>query len=259
MLPSSRDPCPKKEPMIRAHHEWTPSRAFGKNVHMWVYGHAGRPVIAFPTAGGYAHEWQQHGVVESLGDLIAGGRIRVYCPETNVAEVWTRGGGNLRWRMHRHHAYERFVTEELVPRVRHEADRSDVVVLGASVGALYAVNFALKYPELIPQAIGLSGRYDARFFTGGVTDDDVYHSDPLAYTWNLNGSHLERIRRHTHVTLVCGRGAHEGACLNETNRLADALGKKGIPVWTDIWGHDVAHAWPWWRRQIRHQLLARLR
>lgn len=225
---------------------------------MWVYGHAGRPVLAFPTAGGYAHEWQHHGVVQALGDLLASGRVRLYCPETNVAEVWTRSSADLRHRMARHAAYERWITEELLPRIHRESGRGDVLAMGCSVGAMYAVNFALKYPELVREAVGLSGRYDARFFTGGQSSDDVYYSDPLAYAWNLNGPHLDRIRRHTHVTLVCGRGAHEGRCLQETLQLGHALEQKGVPLWKDIWGHDVAHEWSWWRRQIRYQIERRI-
>jgi esterase/lipase superfamily enzyme len=224
---------------------------------MWVYGHAGRPLVAFPTAGGYAHEWQHHGAVGALQDLIDRGLVRLYCPETNVAEVWTRGGPDLRWRMARHVAYERFVTEELVPRMWSETGRRDVLAMGCSVGALYAVNFGLKYPELFPRVVGLSGRYDGRFFTGEVTDE-VYYNDPLCYAWNLNGGHLERIRRHTHVTLVCGRGAFEGTCLRETVQLAEALRGKDVPLWTDLWGQDVAHEWQWWRRQIRYQVVRHL-
>jgi len=34
--------------------------------------------------------------------------------------------------------------------------------------------------------------------------------------------------------------------------------RRGVPVWADIWGHDVAHEWQWWRRQIRYQIMHRL-
>ena len=131
-----------------AQHQWPPSQAMGKNVHLWTYGHAGRPVIALPTSGGYAHEWQQHGVIDALSDLINAGRIRVWQPETNVSETWNRRDASLAWRMHRHHAYEQFLTEELVPHIRHVTGRSDIIILGPSVGAMYAVNFALKYPSV---------------------------------------------------------------------------------------------------------------
>ena len=25
---------------------------------------------------------------------------------------------------------------------------------------------------------------------------------------------------------------------------------KGIPVWVDLWGHDVKHDWDWWYKQV---------
>lgn len=243
---------------MHAQHTWTPSPAMGKNLHMWTFGHAGRPVIALPTSGGYAHEWQQHGVVDHLRDWIAQGRIRIWQPETNIAETWNGKNAPLHWRLLRHMAYERYVTEELVPHIRHVTGRSDIIILGASVGAMYAVNFALKYPHLFSQAIGLSGRYEARTFTHGHDNTDVYHSNPAAFVWNLHGEHLARIQRHTHITLVCGQGAHESNCLRETLHLAKGLEQKHIPLWVDIWGRDVAHEWVWWRRQIRHHLGQRL-
>ena len=32
------------------------------------------------------------------------------------------------------------------------------------------------------------------------------------------------------------------------------LQRKGIPCELDLWGHDVAHDWPWWRKQLAHHL-----
>jgi esterase/lipase superfamily enzyme len=240
-----------------ARHDWFASPAMGRNIHMWTYGHAGRPVLVFPTAGGYAHEWQQNGAIDAISDLIDAGRIRLYCPETNVAEVWTHATADLRWRMKRHAAYERFVTEELLPRIWRESGRRDLIHFGASVGAMYAVNFSLKYPRLFPQGIALSGRYQAKTFTDGADDLDVYYSNPLDYAWNLHGDHLEEIRRNAHLTLVCGQGNFEGNCLAETRELARALEQKGVPLWNDIWGADVSHEWVWWHRQIRFHLLRR--
>ncbi len=241
-----------------AQHLWSPSQAMGKNVHVWTYGHAGRPVIALPTSGGYAHEWQQHGVIDGLHDLIAGGRIRIWQPETNVSETWNRLDASLAVRMRRHAAYEQFLTQELVPHIRQVTGRSDIVILGPSVGAMYAVNFAMKYPQLFSEAIGLSGRYEARTFTQGQDNTDVYYNNPLSYVWNLHGEPLWQIQRQTRITLVCGQGAHEKNCLKETLQLAHGLQQKQVPLALDVWGADVAHEWVWWRRQIRHHLNQRL-
>lgn len=248
-----------RKQMINAKHEFEASPAFGRRVHMWTYGHAGRPVIAFPTAGGYAHEWEHHGVIKQLSDWLSAGQLRLYCPETNAAAVWIHPEAGLKDRMALARAYERFVVEELVPRARRETGRDDVVAIGCSVGALYAANMALKHPDEIAQAICLSGRYRATWFTQGRTSDELYYNDPSAFVWNLQGDHLERVRRRTRLTLVCGQGAHEERCLAETRHLASGLAKVGVPTWLDLWGHDVAHEWQWWRRQIRYHLALALR
>ena len=60
---------------MRCHHEMLPSEAMGRRVHVWCYGHFGAPIVVFPSAAGFAHEWEAHGVVEALAPLIDSGRI----------------------------------------------------------------------------------------------------------------------------------------------------------------------------------------
>ena len=36
--------------------------------------------------------------------------------------------------------------------------------------------------------------------------------------------------------------------------LSSVLSEKGIHAWTDFWGYDVNHDWPWWKKQIRYFL-----
>lgn len=233
-----------------ARHLMLPSASMGRDVHLWTYGNFGMPIIVFPTAAGFAHEWQAQGMVEALQPLLAAGRIKLYCPESNVAEVWTRDG-DPRWRMARHAAYERFVLETLVPFVNEDCrtDHIPIAGTGASLGGLYAALFALKHPEIFTWSLSMSGRYEVRGFVGGYDGPDVYFHNPLAFVPNLSGETLERIRRNTHLTLVCGQGKWEEGCIEETIALGAWLGQKGISHERDIWGHDVSHDWVWWRRQ----------
>lgn len=241
---------------MHRHHEMIPSRALERHVHLWRYGHWGPPLLVFPTASGMAHEWEAQGVIGGIADLIDGGRVKLYCVESNVAEAWTRRENHPAWRIGRHLAFEAFVTHELVPWIRRDCRDEGVrlATAGASLGAMYAANFALKFPEVFRWALCLSGRYEATQFTGGFSDQDVYFNDPMAYVPHLHGEMLERIRRHTHLVLVCGQGAWEEGCIEETHAFADLLAGKGISHERDIWGHDVSHAWHWWRLQVRHHL-----
>ncbi len=236
---------------MRRRHELIGSSAMGRRMHVWAFGHWGAPLLVFPSAAGFAHEWDRQGMVEVLAPLILGGKLKLYCPESNVSQSWTNKEGHPAERVRRHAAYERFVMEELVPAIRTDCanDSIPIATSGASLGAYYAANFALKFPETFNYALCLSGRYDATQFTGGFSNSDVYFNNPLAFVSNLEGEPLELVRRNTHLTLVCGQGQWEEGCIEETQALASVLEAKGIPHDRDIWGHDVSHDWIWWKRQ----------
>ncbi|MSP55104.1 MAG: hypothetical protein EXR69_05800 [Myxococcales bacterium] len=235
---------------MQSRHLMIPGGAMGRNVHLWAYGWWGQPVIAFPSAAGFAHEWHKEGMVDVLEPWIRAGKIKLYCPESNVSEAWT-GTKDPAWRISRHVAYEKFVTTELLEFIRHDCNMEHVAppVMGCSLGGLYAALMTLKHPELFPRSLSMSGRYDAASFTDGFQNADVYYNNPLAFVPNLSGPALDRTRKGK-LTLVCGRGAFEAGCIEETVSLAHALEDKGIPHERDIWGRDSKHDWDWWRKQL---------
>ena len=236
---------------MRRQHHMLDSPAMGRRVHVWTYGHWGAPILIFPTAAGFAHEWERQGMLDVLSPLIQGGKIKLYCPESNVAETWTNKTSDMAWRIHRHMAYEKFIIDQLVPAIREDCNSANIRIgtAGASLGALFAANCALKFPETFHYALCLSGRYNLTNFTGGFSNTDVYFNNPMAFTSNLHGEHLDRVRHTTHLTMVCGQGKWEEGCIEETHQLCDILQAKGISHYRDIWGHDVSHDWIWWKRQ----------
>jgi esterase/lipase superfamily enzyme len=237
-------------------HELIPSAAMGRDMHLWRYGQFGAPLLVFPSAAGMAHEWEAHGMVEALADLIAGGRIKLYCTESNVAEAWTRREGDPAWRIRRHIAFERYITQELAPWIREDCRSASIPIAsaGTSLGAYYAVNFTLKYPATFGYALCMSGRYDMTWLTDGFTNGDLYFNDPTAYVPNLAGPDLERVRQSARIVLVCGQGRWEDGNIESTRALGDLLAAKGIPCECDLWGRDVEHGWAWWRRQALYHL-----
>lgn len=227
----------------------------GRSVHLWCFGEVGRPLVVFPSNAGVAHEWQKSGMIDALGPLMAAGRVKVYCPETNVSRSFS-GGGGVDERMAHHRAYERFVLDTLVPFIRRDCrdPGATMTATGCSVGALYASLFALKHPETFSQALCLSGRYRASGFFGGESSEDLYFNDPLAFLPGLEGAALHRVRRNAHLTVVVGRGAHEAGCIPETVEFGAWLRRKEIPHHLALWGHDSRHDYDWWRKQARHYL-----
>ena len=236
--------------------ERIPSRAMGRPIHLWRYGHFGWPLLVFPSASGMAHEWDAHGMVEALAPLIQDGKLKLYCTESNVTEAWTRRESDPAWRIGRHLAFERYVVDELVPHIREDCRTPEIPVglTGTSLGAYYAANFTLKFPDLFHYALCLSGRYDVSWLTDGFSNTDVYFNNPMAFVPHLEGEQLERIRRNTHLVLVCGQGKWEDGNVEDTQAMADLLAAKGISHQRDLWGRDVSHEWTWWRRQARHHL-----
>jgi esterase/lipase superfamily enzyme len=76
----------------------------------------------------------------------------------------------------------------------------------------------------------------------------------MAYVGGMEGEYLERVRKYTHLSLVCGQGKWEDGNIEDAQKLALLLQTKGISHKLDLWGHDVSHQWPWWQRQARLHL-----
>ncbi len=226
-----------------------------------AFGHYGPPVIAFPSGGGQFYDFENNGMVDAVAHLLEAGQLKLYCPEGLDRESWLNHGLDPHWRAVRHNAYQDFVMHDLVPAIRVDCRSPDlkIALTGCSLGAYHAANFALKFPHIFPYAICMSGRYNLEELTGPSSSLEVYFNNPLAYLYHLDGDPLDRVRRQTHLTLVCGQGAWEEKCLRDTHRLADLLAEKGISHERDIWGHDVEHHWYWWRRQLVHHFDKTLR
>jgi esterase/lipase superfamily enzyme len=226
-----------------------------------AYGDWGRPVVAFPSENGESRDWEERGMIEALAPLLDGGRAKLYCVPSFDRESWTRRDLSLEDRARRHGHYEWWVLARLVPFVQADCHAHEVVATGCSFGAYHAANFCLKRADLFPVAICMSGVYDVAVVErtaqgGGARGDAVYFSNPMDYVVNLHGDHLDWLRRQASLLLVCGRGQWEDTtgALDSTQRFASLLAEKQIPCELDLWGHDVPHDWPSWRRQIAHHL-----
>lgn len=195
-------------------------------------------------------------MIDALADWLEAGKLKLYTVESNVSEAWTNKGNPPDWRIKRHLLYEQFVMEELVPYVRNDCQQPDIPIAltGTSLGAFYSANFALKHPQIFQYALCMSGRYDSTWMTDGFTNTDVYFNNPMAYLPGMQGEILNRARQYTFLDVVCGQGKWEDGNIEDAQRLAQLLQLKGIPHRLDLWGHDVAHQWPWWRRQARLHL-----
>jgi esterase/lipase superfamily enzyme len=222
---------------------------------VFCYGDWGRPVIAIPSEQGEPWDWQDNGMVDALGWLLAERRLKLYCVASYDRESW-RSGLPLEEAARRHGHYEWWLIERVMPFVQDDSKTHEAILTGASFGAYHAANFALKRADLFPVAICMSGVYDVAVVGGGERGDSVYFNNPMDYVGHLHGDHLDWLRSRVNLLLVCGQGQWEDTtgALESTKRFGGLLAEKGIRHEVDLWGHDVPHDWPSWRRQIAHHL-----
>jgi esterase/lipase superfamily enzyme len=224
-----------------------------------AYGHYGLPVLVLASDSGYAHDFEANGMLGAVSDLVEAGRAKIYCIDSFESGSWRRSDLPREERAREHLRFESFVVDHVAPLIHADCGGPlDVLVAGVSFGAFHAANLTLRRGDLFPRALCMSGSYDLSDLGWGERGDTFYFNNPIDYVAHLNGDHLEWLRGRVKLTLVVGQGAWEdesaSGALSSTRRFAGLLADKGIPHELDVWGHDSAHDWPWWRRQIAYHL-----
>lgn len=238
---------------VEYHKKW--SEHLNKDMECKIYGHAGKPMMVFPTGCGRFYEFEDFGMVESVRWFIDEGKLMLYAIDSVDCESWMAHWmfpGDRGWR---HLQYERYVLEEAVPFVlEHSGYQGRLATMGCSMGAYHAANFFFKHPDVFDTVIALSGMYGPKYFVGDYMDDNVYFNFPLCYLPNLTDPWYIEQFRESEIVICVGQGAWEEDCLRETRALEEDLHALGVPAWIDYWGHNVSHDWPWWRKQLRYFL-----
>ena len=224
------------------------SPTLGRRMDLLWYGHAGRPMIWFPTSFGHFFENEDFGLVGAVGDLIDNGVIQVACVDSINEESLYAQGKQPAERLARHDQYDSYLHREVVPWIRAKG-RTDsrITTLGASFGAYHAVNFAFRHPDVVDKTIGFSGKYDIHAFLDGYWNDTAYFHCPTAYVPNMNG---EWVKRLSQMEICVVTGATDNI-LSGTADMIRILREKGIRHRGDVWDLPYGHDWPWWKAQIR--------
>ncbi len=238
------------------------SVSLGRNMEFKVYGHAGKPVLVFPSQDGRFYDYENNGMIEAASPFIEAGRIQMFCCDSNDVNSWSSTSWDNHQRILQHEAFFNYICNELVPRIfeintnANNGKRYDgILTTGCSMGASHALNFLLRRPDLFSGCIALSGAYNANLFFHGYSDELVYANSPVDY---LNGMPYDHpyveMYRHRDIILCTGRGAWEVPMQEDAARMKELFEYKNIPAWVDFWGTDVAHDWPWWRKQLPYYL-----
>ncbi|MGA2016337.1 MAG: alpha/beta hydrolase-fold protein [Opitutaceae bacterium] len=214
-----------------------------REFEMLVFGHAGYPVIAFPTSMGRYYQNKDFGLISSAGPLIDSGRVRIYCPDGIDAQSWYNTSIHPADRVRTHIGYENVILHDVVPAAMRECGRSRVGVAGASFGGYHAMNFALRHPDLTGYCISMSGSFDIKPFLDGYFDDNCYFNSPVAFLPGLSDERL--LGQIRSIGIVLGTGEWDN-CRQRNLEMSALLASKAIPHFLDDrrWcGHD----WNYWR------------
>jgi esterase/lipase superfamily enzyme len=231
------------------------SKSVSLDMPIISYGHAGPPVLLYPTAAADFLENERFFLVKAIEPLLLEGRLRLFSIDSINSNAWMDRDLPVPIQARRQAGYSHYVEEEVVPYIRHICGDSGARVLttGASFGGFHAANQCFRRPDLFRGVVAMSGFFDlARRYFHGHTDDNCYRNNPAWFVADLGGAHLEALQRDTQIILATGQGAHEAP--DASRRMARILESKAIPHWLDVWGADVNHDWPWWRRMLPYFL-----
>jgi len=219
------------------------------------YGHAGPPLLMFPTAAADYLEYERFYLVDAIKDFIEAGKLRAYSinsvnrysllneqmPPHLKAELLTR--------------YDRYITDEVLPLIRTDCGDGEnrPLTTGASLGAFLSANAYFKHPDVFRGVIAMSGSYDVRSYLKDYYDDNVYFNNPADYLPNLNDNYfLPLLQKADSIMIMTGQGNYEAP--ERSRNLSEILHAKDIPHVLDMWGPDVDHDWPWWRKMLPYGL-----
>jgi esterase/lipase superfamily enzyme len=209
-----------------------------------VFGHAGPPVIVFPTSMGRFYDYEDRGMIAAVGHKYENGELQAFCVDSVDSESWYNKNAHPHDRVVRHAAYDQYIQHEVVPDIRARNSHPGLGVTGCSFGGYHSVAFATRHPELVTDCVSMGGAFDIKQFLDGYYDEDCYFMNPPDFVPNLpDGPVLDALRR---MRIVLATGEAD-ICLGDNRRFSHILDRRGIPHWLDVWGNGTGHDWPWWR------------
>jgi esterase/lipase superfamily enzyme len=242
--------------MRKEKHQWY-SQALNKEMPIEIYGHFGFALLLLPTAAADYLEYERFGLIDAIGEFINSGKLKVFSINSINDESWMNKEMNGAYQAIRQNQFNEYVTTEVLPFIKEKTSSdTPIVICGASFGALHAMNIFLKRPELFSGVVAMSGVYDLMEYTNGYYDDQVYFNSPIHYIQNLNDpAILEKIRKGN-IVIATGEGDYEDP--EASRRFSEVLHTKSIPHSLEVWGKDMKHDWPTWRKMLPYFIEHRL-
>ncbi|MES2386950.1 MAG: esterase [Bacteroidota bacterium] len=212
------------------------------DTEMLVFGHAGTPVILFPTSMGRYYQNKDFKLIEAASWFIDNGLVKIYCPDSIDELSWYNKAIHPADRVRNHLWYDKMIREEVVPMAQTETSRHKVVTAGCSFGAYHATNFGYRHPGVVSHILNLGGAFDIKMQLDGYYDDNCFYNNPPDFVPGLSNHEAH------YVKTVFGVGEHD-FCIDANVRMHHILNSKGIDNWLDI-RPGATHDWPVWREMF---------
>ena len=238
--------------MHREIHHWHSTR-LNKTMEIAVYGHYGPALLMFPTAAADFLEYERFHLIDTIAEFINGGKVKAFSINSINNESWLNNSMQPHHKGIRHQQYNDYIIDEVVPFIHsHSQGLVPIVTTGASLGALHALNSFFRRPDIFSGTIAMSGDYNLLSYSKGHYDDNVFYNSPELYLPGVNDhTYLEQMRKGK-IVIATGQGDYENP--DASRRLSTILHSKSIPHWLDIWGYDMGHDWPTWRKMLPYFL-----
>ena len=150
------------------------SPSLNKHMEIVTYGHYGFALLLLPTAAADYLEYERFHLIGAIQPYIESGKCKVFSINSINAESWLNDHMHPRHKAIRHTQWNQYVYQEVVPYIKtHTSQDTPIIVSGASLGALHAVNLYFNRPDLLGEVIAMSGVYDLAWYTSGYQDEDV--------------------------------------------------------------------------------------
>jgi len=239
--------------MNREYHIWY-SPHLQRKMELLLFGHAGEPVLFFPTRTARFYDYEDWQMIEALRRKIESGAIQVYCLDSIDRESFYCKDIHPAQRIARHLQYEKYILHEVLELVRSRNPHPSAVAAGCSLGAYHAANIAFKYPRLFHKTVGFSGRYDLTTqlehfedLFEGYRDESIYYNMPGQFIPNLKDPAFIELLKAMEIIFVVGE---KDVFLENTRALSNVLWEKGIWNALHLWDGE-SHRAKYWRHMVQ--------
>ena len=228
----------------------------GRYMRIKIYGHYGKPVIAFPCQSKQSDDFYNNGMIDVLAPFIEEGRMKLFCLDSNDDETVSNPTWDKAYAAKMLEMYHQYLVYEVMPFIYDkQGGQCEPLLIGMSMGGSHAANHFFRRPELFSGFLSLSGKFDVASFFDGYMNSDIYNNSPVHYLPHMDKNHpYINIYNSKKMVVVLGKGAFEFLVSESNYELERIANKKGINIEFNFWDESNVHDWVSWKIQMPYFL-----